>query len=78
MAKPHYNGPWPKIRRLVLERDHHLCQIRGKNCTGTATTVDHIVPIKHGGDHRLSNLQAACPNCNYSKGAGHYPQPRTW
>lgn len=29
--------------------------------------VDHIVPIKLGGKHQLSNLQYLCPNCHKQK-----------
>ncbi len=65
-----YNDPaWRRVRKLVLERDEHTCQLRGRGCTGVATTVDHIVPLAAGGA-RLdpANLQAACSWCNTSKG----------
>ena len=62
---PAYRGPWPRIRKQILQRDNHLCQIRGSRCTSTATHVDHIIPITQGGpwwDH--DNLRASCKNCN--------------
>lgn len=31
--------------------------------------LDHIIPIAAGGEHAASNLQAACFDCNVSKGA---------
>ena len=31
-------------------------------------TIDHIVPRSQGGEHKWSNLVAACPSCNHRKG----------
>lgn len=65
MTKPQYSGPWRKIRAQVLERDGGLCQIRGPRCTGTATAVDHIIPVQAGGPwFDPANLRGACVNCN--------------
>ena len=62
-----YRWPWPKFRKLALERDGYRCQIGGPNCLGKATTVDHIVPPPAGPWFDLSNLRAACHPCNYGK-----------
>ena len=65
MAKPQYSGPWQRIRRTILERDQHTCQIRGEGCTTTATQVDHITPVAHGGAWwDPHNLRASCATCN--------------
>lgn len=32
-------------------------------------TVDHIVPVKQGGMHAITNMVMACRSCNSSKGA---------
>lgn len=58
---------WRRIRAYVLQRDRHQCQIRGPKCTGTATTVDHIVPKSAGGEDTTTNLRGACPPCNYGR-----------
>lgn len=36
-------------------------------CGGAGGTVDHIVPVKHGGTNDWTNLTAACGSCNSSK-----------
>ena len=64
-----YGQGWPVIRKAILERDHYRCQLRGERCTSRATTVDHVVPVRHGGTNDPSNLLAACSWCNTSKGA---------
>ena len=60
---------WRTIRRLVLDRDGGVCQIRGEGCTTVATNVDHIVAQADGGSHDPANLRAACEHCNKARGA---------
>lgn len=49
----------------ILRRDRLKCQLAYEDvCTGRATQVDHI---KHGDDHRDSNLQAVCGPCHGRK-----------
>lgn len=68
MTKPAYTGPWQTIRKKILERDAHLCQIAAPGCTGRATQVDHIVPVAKGGSWwDTSNLRAACARCNVAR-----------
>lgn len=62
------NSPgWRKLRSAILERDRHLCQIRGRKCTVTATAVDHIIEAADGGTDDPSNLQSVCDPCHRSK-----------
>lgn len=86
-----YSDPEYKRNRLAaMQRDHWRCQIRTPGlCIGAASTCDHILPRSQSGDHRLSNLRAACAPCHKHKTAqegGGYrsnrgrdpkPQPRT-
>jgi 5-methylcytosine-specific restriction endonuclease McrA len=37
-------APWQRLRKAVLARDGHVCQIQGPNSTYAATTCDHILP----------------------------------
>lgn len=37
-------------------------------CASPSETVDHIIPVVHGGTNDRSNLAPACYICNYEKG----------
>ena len=63
------SSAWKLVRKRVLDRDGHECQIRGRGCTGTATEVDHIVAHALGGTATLDNLRGACKPCNSALGA---------
>lgn len=66
--KSPYAGPWRTIRNRILERDGHRCQIRGPGCLQWADQVDHILPIKLGGEWwSEDNLRAACRPCNLGR-----------
>ena len=55
---------WAKVRRRVLARDRHTCQL----CGSPATEVDHITPVAAGGAwYELSNLRAVCAPCNQAR-----------
>lgn len=62
----------------VFRRDRWACQLCGKrtprrlvgsNADPNAPTVDHIVPIAHGGGHTWDNVQCLCRRCNIAKSA---------
>lgn len=53
-------------RRQVLERAAGRCEACGEP-TGDTTQVDHIVPIRDGGDNSLANLRALCRDCHRQK-----------
>lgn len=38
-------------------------------CGGESAQIDHIVPLRDGGDSHWSNLAPTCARCNGSKGA---------
>jgi hypothetical protein len=67
-TRPEYRGAWPRIRRAILDRDNHLCQIGSARCTIHATHVDHIIPVTQGGPWwEPDNLRASCRNCNLGR-----------
>lgn len=68
MRKPHYSGPWRRIRKQILERDNYRCQIGGPGCRGLADEVDHILPVALGGAWwDAENLRASCRVCNLGR-----------
>ncbi len=54
------------LRKVVFERDGYKCVECGDFDN---LSIDHITPIREGGDSDTSNLQTLCMSCNSSKGA---------
>ena len=66
----------------VIERDNGICYICGCKttkedhyysrgwfaCGSRYPTIDHVVPIAHGGTHTWDNVRLACHKCNTEKG----------
>lgn len=73
-----YGGRYLAHRRIVLGASD-LCWRCGRH---GADTVDHVVPLAHGGTHALDNLRPAHRHCNLSAGAtvrrgrSGFPPPR--
>lgn len=63
-----FGSGWSTIRAKVIKRDGGICQLQLDGCTYTATTADHIVRRRDGGDASMSNLRAACRSCNSKRG----------
>lgn len=36
-------------------------------CGGSATEIDHVIPIVRGGTHSIGNIVSACQTCNQHK-----------
>ena len=63
---PRLSRKYRERRLLVLARDGYICHY----CNADAKTVDHIVPIKAGGDPiDMDNMVACCQSCNSAKGS---------
>jgi 5-methylcytosine-specific restriction endonuclease McrA len=62
---------WQKLRKAVLARDGHVCQIQGPRCCGYATSVHHLIPSSQAPElfWEPANLVGACGRCNYGDGA---------
>ena len=58
-----------KLRFEVFKRDSFKCQYCGATSPEVILEVDHIIPIKEGGDNSITNLITACDKCNRGKGA---------
>ena len=59
-----------------LERQNYICAgaeiydgCEQQLDADSGVHIDHILPRSRGGSNDLSNLQAMCPPCNFSKGA---------
>ncbi|MCV3212787.1 HNH endonuclease [Plectonema radiosum NIES-515] len=57
----------PEVRKYVFQRDKYQCQSCGKGNDETDLTIDHIIPLAHGGQNDISNLQTLCFPCNLQK-----------
>jgi 5-methylcytosine-specific restriction endonuclease McrA len=62
---------------ILLERDKYTCQICNKQVNSNVDfphpeypTIDHIIPLCKGGNHRYSNVQLAHWRCNRNKWDG--------
>ena len=57
------------VQRAVRERAKHLCEYchTAEHWQYVPFTVDHIVPLKHGGSSSSENLALACFHCNRRK-----------
>ena len=51
-------------RREVLRRDRHRSQYCGSN---NRLTLDHVIPVSKGGEHKWNNVVTACESCNQRK-----------
>jgi hypothetical protein len=56
-----------RVRFRVLERDGFRCLYCGRKAPEVELHVDHFLPVSKGGTNDLSNLFAACVDCNVGK-----------
>jgi hypothetical protein len=55
----------PKVRERILKKYNNKCVWCGATDN---LTIDHIKPVKLGGDNSDKNLQVLCRSCNSCKG----------
>ena len=58
-----------KIRFEIFKRDKFTCQYCGQEAPDVVLNVDHINPVKNGGDNNITNLITSCFDCNNGKRA---------
>jgi 5-methylcytosine-specific restriction endonuclease McrA len=51
----------------IFERDGWLCYLCGNPADVTTATLDHIIPVSHGGHHSAANCRCAHYLCNSRK-----------
>jgi len=62
------NNSWYWIRKDVLKRDRYTCSICKKRLKKIFLDVDHIIPIKMGGNPiDKKNLRLLCKECHKEK-----------
>lgn len=52
----------------VFLRDGFVCQYCGDDVTRKTATLDHVLPVSHGGKTTFENTVCACSTCNALKG----------
>ena len=59
------------VRRLVIERAQGRCEycLLHQDDVPFSHHVDHLIPLKHGGQTESNNLALACLECNRHKGS---------
>ena len=55
------------LKQIILDKTNGLCAYCGTELTLESLTIDHIIPISHGGENDLDNLVPACLSCNNLK-----------
>ena len=53
----------------ILDFYGHKCLCCGRN--DVKLTIDHVIPIIHGGTHTADNVQPLCRSCNSRKSSKH-------
>lgn len=57
----------------IIARDGLVCHICGQDVPEDQVSLDHLIPLKHGGPHVKWNLSIAHRTCNARRGAGRTP-----
>jgi hypothetical protein len=56
-----------KTRFEIFKRDSFTCQYCGAKAPDAILEIDHLNPVKHGGENDLLNLITSCFVCNRGK-----------
>ncbi len=63
-----YGAAWDRLRKVILSRDSHLCQIcKAEGRATPGNHVDHILSKAKGGTDAHGNLQTLCKPCHSRK-----------
>lgn len=53
----------------LIKRDGDICKYCGKQLSNDEIIIDHILPVRCGGNSEIDNLAVSCRSCNMKKGA---------
>lgn len=60
-----YGAAWDRLRKVILARDSHLCQMcKAEGRVTPGNHVDHIKPKAQGGTDDPANLRVLCKPCH--------------
>jgi len=63
-----YPDSWNRLRHVIFERDHYICQMCGKKLDRSSPSrvpvCHHIKPLGIGGSNSFNNLVTVCPRCH--------------
>ena len=62
-------------KKQLIERDtdkngNLWCNLCKRILNSKKSSLDHILPVCHGGRNHIGNLQLTHPRCNHEKGCG--------
>jgi 5-methylcytosine-specific restriction endonuclease McrA len=60
----------------VFLRDSYVCQYCATSVNKRTATLDHVLPVSHGGKTTWENCTTACSVCNSSKGNNKKIKPK--
>lgn len=52
------------VRKYIIKRDGFICKYCGEKLNLKTHTIDHILPVAHGGTEHPDNLVMCCAGCN--------------
>ena len=58
-------------KKQVKKRDNNECLCCGYNKDGRKLEIDHIKPVKYGGNTKIESSQTLCKYCNKEKGTNY-------
>ena len=74
VIEPRYNtARWRRQRELYLA-EHPLCA----ECGHAATVMDHVTPVRLGGDFWEGPFQPLCASCHNSKSGREAHKPHSY
>ena len=53
----------------LLEHQHYRCALTGRWLTPQTAALDHIMPMRRGGEHVIENTQVLHKDVNRAKGS---------
>jgi 5-methylcytosine-specific restriction endonuclease McrA len=53
----------------LLEHQRYRCALSGRRLTPQTAALDHIMPVRHSGEHVIENTQVLHKDVNRAKGS---------